>query len=354
MSKHRLLVVATAIALAGCQGPGLNPSLVIGRPATREVESISAVNAMDAILSQDDLRADVGAMMAAHAAQSPTMFPRLMPPTFDTYGETPHTGIAQDVAQRFRDLGLTPVLEPFSVDGHDFCNVYADIPARHKSNDFVILSAHHDTWYTPADDNTSGLAILFAAARLLENSNPNSNIRLLAFDGEELNLLGSQAYVQAHAQDHIKLVVNMDCMAFASQAPDSQVSPTGLPLPDTANFLLAVGNPGTKGQIDQLKKLANVLPAALSVQGGAMDVTAPDFAAKDVWRSDQGSFWLKRIPAIFLTDTGPFRDNRYHTDDDTLDSLDWDFFQRTALTTVGAVAEFAGCQLPKHPGKTDK
>lgn len=331
--------------LTGCQTAGIKATLQLGAPPLRVLESHDA---MDGLLPVQELHSAVAMLIAAHAAQSPTLFPRLVPPSFDVYGETPHTSIADDVAAEFRALGLKPVEEHFTRGGHDFCNVYADIPARGRSDGMIILSAHHDTWYTPADDNSTGVAILFAAAKLLRHAAPARTIRLLAFDGEELGLLGSEAYVAAHAADPVKLVVNLDCMAYASEAPDSQRSPTGLTLPSTGDFLLAVGNTGTQGAIAQLESVGAGLPSPLAVEGGAMDVAAPNFLAKDVYRSDHASFWDHGVPAIFLTDTGPFRDDRYHTANDTLDSLDWPFFQRTALATVVSVALYADCRLPAH------
>jgi hypothetical protein len=63
----------------------------------------------------------------------------------------------------------------------------------------VILTAHYDTVYTDgAIDNGSGVAALLETARILKDKNPDATVYFVFVDGEELGLLGSEAFVKMH------------------------------------------------------------------------------------------------------------------------------------------------------------
>lgn len=85
-------------------------------------------------------------------------------------------------------------------------NVIADIPGTEWPDEFVIVSAHLDSWNGPGSqgctDNGTGSAVTMEAARLLmaANARPKRTIRFILWTGEEQGLLGSRAYVEAHRQ----------------------------------------------------------------------------------------------------------------------------------------------------------
>ena len=80
-----------------------------------------------------------------------------------------------------------------------------DIPGSDLADELVMLGAHFDTWHASpnASDNTSGVAVMLEAARLLKavGVEPRRTIRVALWSGEEQGLFGSRAYVKRHFGD---------------------------------------------------------------------------------------------------------------------------------------------------------
>ena len=81
-------------------------------------------------------------------------------------------------------------------------NVIGDIVGRERPDEFVILSAHLDSWDggTGALDDGAGIGITAAAAGLIAAlpERPRRSIRVIFFGAEEFGLLGARAYVARH------------------------------------------------------------------------------------------------------------------------------------------------------------
>ena len=84
-------------------------------------------------------------------------------------------------------------------------NVLAEIPGTDLADEIVMLGAHFDTWHASpnASDNTSGVAVMLEAARILRavGAVPRRTIRVALWSGEEQGLFGSRAYVRKHFGD---------------------------------------------------------------------------------------------------------------------------------------------------------
>jgi carboxypeptidase Q len=84
-------------------------------------------------------------------------------------------------------------------------NVIGDIPGSDLGNEVVMIGAHLDTWHASpnASDNTSGVAVVLEAARILTavGARPRRTIRLAFWAGEEQGLHGSREYVLKHFGD---------------------------------------------------------------------------------------------------------------------------------------------------------
>ena len=101
-----------------------------------------------------------------------------------------------------------------------------ELPGTDPRAGYYVVCGHYDAtavrtanwnWRTDpapgADDNATGAALVLEAARVLSTQRFPWSIRFIAFSGEELGLLGSQAYVKKHLKeikDRLKLVVNID------------------------------------------------------------------------------------------------------------------------------------------------
>lgn len=81
-------------------------------------------------------------------------------------------------------------------------NVLGEIPGTDLAQEVVMMGAHFDTWHASpnASDNTSGVAVVLEAARILKaiGAEPRRTIRVALWSGEEQGLYGSRAYVRKH------------------------------------------------------------------------------------------------------------------------------------------------------------
>lgn len=85
----------------------------------------------------------------------------------------------------------------------------------------IVVGAHYDATRLPdgtltrgATDNAGSSVILLQIAESLKAQPPAGRVTLVWFDMEELGLIGSQKYVEAHAADRIRAMVNLDVNAY--------------------------------------------------------------------------------------------------------------------------------------------
>ena len=100
------------------------------------------------------------------------------------------------IKAEFESFGLDVESDSFSYAGENFHNIIARLrPAG--SDPLIIIGAHFDSVIgTPgADDNASGVAVLLEAARILSQMILRTQVLFCAFNLEELNMIGSTAFV---------------------------------------------------------------------------------------------------------------------------------------------------------------
>ncbi|MEO8479752.1 MAG: M20/M25/M40 family metallo-hydrolase [Gemmatimonadota bacterium] len=110
------------------------------------------------------------------------------------HGQSPRVRLSA----QSQDLGEQPV--------H---NVIARIEGSEKPNEYIVLSAHYDSWdgATGATDNGTGTMTMFEAARILKKiyPHPKRTIIIGHWGGEEQGLNGSRGF----AEDHPEIVANV-------------------------------------------------------------------------------------------------------------------------------------------------
>lgn len=95
-------------------------------------------------------------------------------------------------------------------------NTLGDIPGSDKADEYVMLGAHLDSWYsgTGATDNAAGTVVMMEAMRILKalDLKPRRTIRIALWSGEEQGLLGSRGWVTKHEDlwPAISAYVNVD------------------------------------------------------------------------------------------------------------------------------------------------
>jgi Zn-dependent M28 family amino/carboxypeptidase len=297
-------------------------------------ESNATVSASE--VDRNSLRTHVESLVAERLDETPVMV--------SWYPNHPFTQArSADYVQRVLadDLQLDPVVERSSEDGISAQNVYVDITGAVAPEEMVILAAHHDAWFSGADDNGSGVAVLLEAARVFKDARPDRTIRIVAFDLEEFGVIGSNRFVRSHGTEGVVAVVNLDAIAYADHRPGSQDAPPGLALRDTGDFIAVLANAPAESHLARVARLSGELPAPVDMLGLLTPGDAQYPGLRDFLRSDHAPYWRHRVPALFFTDTASFRNPHYHTAGDTPDTLDYDFFARVAQLVVGTVRALA-------------
>ncbi len=91
--------------------------------------------------------------------------------------------------------------------------------AEINKDEYIIVGSHYDTFLNMpgATDNAAGTAVLYGAAKILTRLASRipfqRAVKFIAFDGEELGLLGSSSYVERHTNELelCRMMVNLDC-----------------------------------------------------------------------------------------------------------------------------------------------
>jgi len=136
----------------------------------------------------------------------------------------PYIYISESVAMKFHDYIEQAASDPTlyaSLDGFWEGNnvgtrsvkvVTGELPGH--GNGEILVGAHHDSVYISpgAVDNAVGVAQLFEVATQLSELNLESTVTFATWGGEELGLLGSQAYIQSYTEkvDDLDLYINLD------------------------------------------------------------------------------------------------------------------------------------------------
>jgi hypothetical protein len=184
---------------------------------------------------------------------------------------------------------------PGKVTSH---NVVADIRGAEKPDEFVIVSAHIDSWDLGqgALDDGAGMGIVTAAAKLIRDlpQRPRRTIRIIFFGAEEFGLLGARAYV-AQRKDRLGQYY------VGSQADFGQ---------EPAYSFLTRFNPATR---------AAIYPAMLRVLSPLNIITGSNEA---MGGPDMTPFREAGMPVFTLQQAGYDYFDIHHTPNDTVALLD--------------------------------
>lgn len=191
-------------------------------------------------------------------------------------------------------------------------NVIGVKESSNKDAKTLIIGAHYDSVDCPgANDNASGVAGLMELAYILEDSNLPFNIHFIAFGSEEIGLIGSNYNVRKNyykSKDVIGMI-NMDMIGMGEHLEILREKKYS----DATFYDLA----------SSAAKELNI--EAVETYGG---------------RSDHVSFESARIPVVFLT-YAPHDPMYYHTDLDTIDTIDSSLLKNTVEVVLKMITELA-------------
>ncbi len=236
--------------------------------------------------------------------------------------------------QYFEALGLKTRLDPYSLGCRPGLshNIEAELPGT-ASSQLVLLVAHLDSYVTGvstaspapgADDDASGSAAVFEAARIFSQYKFKHTVRFVLFTGEEQWMVGSSAYAKKLASEGAQVlgVFNMDMIGYDGDG-------NGL-------FEMWV-RPG------ESEKLADLIIRTIETHGIAL---APDVLADPRRGGDHESFWRRGYPALMIIEDTEFGETEdfnpcYHTLCDVLRMLNLSYAKRIAQAVIGAAAQLA-------------
>jgi len=245
------------------------------------------------------------------------------------------------VTEAFQRMGFTPDTVALGEGPLMAYNISAEWRGTAKPQEVILVGSHLDAFYAGADDNGSAVAAMLEIARAVRKHRFARTIRFVAFDLEEYGSIGSTRYVQAgYAADVVTALV-MDMIGYATIKPGSQKDVLAIKLPDTGDFLLAIGNQNSAAMTQEVVAMSNQ-----QGMGKILGVIAPGdgtyFLSSVFMRSDHGLLWYRGVPALFFTDTANFRNPHYHKPTDTPETLDPEFLGKNTKIIAAAVARYAG------------
>jgi carboxypeptidase Q len=194
-------------------------------------------------------------------------------------------------------------------------NTIARIPGRQLPNEFVMLSAHFDSWDggSGATDNGTGTIVMMEAMRILRAVYPNPRRTILVghWNGEEQGLNGSRAFTfdNPHVVEGLQALFNQDNGTGRVQA----ISMSG--------FTRA-------GQ--QFGRWLSAIPTEIS---GLVDLQLPGMPAAG--GTDHAAFVCHGAPGFSLgSHPWDYFMYTWHTQLDTYDKIAFDEVRNNAMLTA--------------------
>lgn len=205
-------------------------------------------------------------------------------------------------------------------------NTIAEIKGTQKPNEYVMLSAHFDSWdgASGATDNGSGTILMMEAMRILKKIYPNPKRTILVghWGSEEQGLNGSRAFVE----DHPEVVSNL-------QALFNQDNGTGR--------VVNIGGQGFAKSKDYITRWLAAVPDTIKNQIKTNFPGSPGAGG-----SDFASFVAAGALGYSLSATSwDYGTYTWHTNRDTYDKLVFDEIRSNVI--LAAIMVYMACEDPE-------
>ncbi|QDW25808.1 M20/M25/M40 family metallo-hydrolase [Pedobacter sp. KBS0701] len=205
-------------------------------------------------------------------------------------------------------------------------NTIAEIKGTQKPNEYVMLSAHFDSWdgASGATDNGSGTILMMEAMRILKKIYPNPKRTILVghWGSEEQGLNGSRAFVE----DHPEIVNNL-------QALFNQDNGTGR--------VVNIGGQGFAKSKDYITRWLAAVPDTIKNQIKTSFPGTPGAGG-----SDFASFVAAGALGYSLSSTSwDYGTYTWHTNRDSYDKLVFDEIRSNVL--LAAIMVYMACEDPE-------
>ena len=218
-----------------------------------------------------------------------------------------------------KELGLVPTY-----------NTVAEMKGGEKANEYVMLSAHFDSWDggTGATDNGTGTLVMMEAMRILKNVYPNPKRTILVghWGSEEQGLNGSRAFVE----DHPDIIQNL-------QALFNQDNGTGR--------VTNISGQGFLNSYEFIQRWLTKVPEPIRTPIETRFPGTPGGGG-----SDFASFVAVGAPGFSLSSIGwSYGNYTWHTNRDTYDKVVFDDVRSNAILT--AILVYQACEDPERTSR---
>lgn len=209
---------------------------------------------------------------------------------------------------------LRIVAESKDLDEQPTFNTVATIEGSEKPDEYVLLSAHFDSWDggTGATDNGTGTLLMMEVMRILKKHYPNPKRTIVVghWGSEEQGLNGSSAFVE----DNPEIVDNL-------QAAFNQDNGTGR--------VKNIDGSGFLNSYNYLSRWLEAVPDTVS----SIETNFPGSPA--MGGTDHASFVRAGAPAFNLSALSwSYWNYTWHTNRDTYDKVVWDDLKNNVVLTA--------------------
>ncbi len=194
-------------------------------------------------------------------------------------------------------------------------NTIAQIKGSEKPNEYVILSAHFDSWDggTGATDNGTGTLVMMETMRILKKIYPKPKRTILVghWGSEEQGLNGSRAFVEDHPEiiDKVQAVFNQD---------------------NGTGRVVNISGQGFLHAYDYIGRWLNYVPKEVTQH---IETDFPGTPGRG--GSDYASFIAAGVPAFSLSSLGwSYSNYTWHTNRDTYDKIIFDDVRNNVILTA--------------------
>jgi hypothetical protein len=226
-----------------------------------------------------------------------------------------HYGMLYRMAEHGDEPKIRVVAESEDLGNVPTFNTIATIPGKELPNEYVLLSAHFDSWdgATGATDNGTGSITMLEAARILKKvyPNPKRTIIIGHWGSEEQGLNGSRAFVE----DHPEVVAGL-------QALFNQDNGTGR--------VVQISGQGFLHSYDYIGRWLEAVPKEITQH---IETTFPGTPGGG--GSDYASFVAVGAPAFSLSSLSwSYGTYTWHTNLDAYDKIVFDEVRNNAILTA--------------------
>ena len=300
-----VFVLPLGALLTGCVPEGErtgNASNTTTQPAEGGSSAQPPPNVARAAAAEID-EASIRTSLAHLTGASPAPLPSGPTTITERGSEDGRRAAAEYMKKSFEEMGIPARILQFTSDYGRGYNVEATLEGT-EGKKHLWVTAHLDSFYNAgAEDDASGLVSVLSTAKALKQLDPKHTVHFVAYDLEEVGLVGSTIYVGS--------TVSAIREREGERAIIGDIHSDMIGYDDGGEFDAVMGTCDRAGAIDE------------AVLRASETIDSPINLSEDcLGRSDHQNFWDASLPAAVMTDSAKYdRYPWYHEPGDTIDKV---------------------------------